>query len=250
LRRRLPGPGFSIVLERPFVVIGNDTPERVRQYAARTVRWAVQRLKQSYFTKDPKQILNIWLFRDARSYRHYVTILYGEKPDTPYGFYSSSKRGLFMNIATGGGTLVHEIVHPFIEANFPSCPAWFNEGLGSLYEQASERDGQIIGLTNWRLAGLQTAIRKGGLTRFRSLLGQNEKQFYRDVHGTNYAQSRYLLYYLQERRLLRRYYRAFLENRRRDPSGYKTLRKILGNPDMTQFQRQWERYVLGLRFNG
>ena len=24
-----------------------------------------------------------------------------------------------MNISTGGGTLVHEIVHPFIEANFP-----------------------------------------------------------------------------------------------------------------------------------
>ena len=35
-----------------------------------------------------------------------------------------------MNISTGGGTLVHEIVHPFIEANFPACPPWLNEGLG------------------------------------------------------------------------------------------------------------------------
>ena len=42
--------------------------------------------------------------------------------------------GQIMNIATGGGTLVHEIVHPYVEANFPGCPAWFNEGLGSLYE--------------------------------------------------------------------------------------------------------------------
>ena len=46
-----------------------------------------------------------------------------------------------MNIATGGGTLVHEIVHPFVEANFPGCPTWFNEGLGSLYEQSAERKG-------------------------------------------------------------------------------------------------------------
>jgi len=28
--------------------------------------------------------------------------------------------------------LVHEIVHPFMRANFPECPAWFNEGLASL----------------------------------------------------------------------------------------------------------------------
>ena len=42
-----------------------------------------------------------------------------------------------MNIATGGGTLVHEIVHPFMAANFEQCPSWFNEGLGSLYEQSA-----------------------------------------------------------------------------------------------------------------
>jgi hypothetical protein len=61
-----------------------------------------------------------------------------------------------MNIQTGGGTLVHEIVLPFMEANFPQCPPWFNEGLGSLYEASSERDGEIIGLLNWRLKGLLT----------------------------------------------------------------------------------------------
>jgi len=37
----------------------------------------------------------------------------------------------------------------------------FNEGLASLYEQSAERDGRIIGQTNWRLRGLQSAIRKG-----------------------------------------------------------------------------------------
>ena len=49
-----------------------------------------------------------------------------------------------MNISTGGGTLVHEIVHPFIQSNFPNCPSWFNEGLGSLYEQCRERNGKIV----------------------------------------------------------------------------------------------------------
>lgn len=112
-----------------------------------------------------------------------------------------------MNIATGGGTLVHEIVHPFVEANFPSCPAWFNEGLGSLYEQSAERKGQIVGLTNWRLAGLQWVIRTGKLPSFKAFTAQSDRVFYTSARGNNYAQARYLCCYLQERGLLRKYYR-------------------------------------------
>ena len=66
-----------------------------------------------------------------------------------------------MNIGTGGGTLVHEVVHPFIAASFPAAPAWFNEGLASLYEAVREKDGQFWGLPNWRLDGLKRAIRAG-----------------------------------------------------------------------------------------
>ena len=88
-----------------------------------------------------------------------VKSLTGNEPGTPYGFYSAKHNGLFMNIATGGGTLVHEIVHPYVEADFPNAPPWLNEGLGSLFEQSADRDGHIVGLTNWRLAGLQRAIR-------------------------------------------------------------------------------------------
>ena len=59
----------------------------------------------------------------------------------------------------GGGTLVHEIVHPFMRANFPACPAWFNEGLASLYEQSAEKDGHIRGLINWRYTALEKAVK-------------------------------------------------------------------------------------------
>jgi hypothetical protein len=153
-----------------------------------------------------------------------------------------------MNIATGGGTLVHEIVHPFVAANFPACPSWFNEGLGSLYEQADERDGRIVGLTNWRLAGLQAAIRKGNVPSFERLTGTKTAEFYGEGSGVHYAQARYLLYWLQEQGLLRTYYREFRKHSGRDPSGYATLRKVLGRDDMDVFQREWEAWVLTLRF--
>src|SRR5262249_23917311 len=144
---------------------------------------------------------------------------------------------LIMNISTGGGTLVHEIVHPFVATNFPDCPDWFNEGLASLYEQSDEREGHIVGLTNWRLAGLQEAIRAGKLGSFEKLCataapGATPSAFYPTDRGTNYAQARYLCYYFQERGLLRRYYREFLAHHDEDPTGYKTLQAVLAEKDM------------------
>ncbi|MBW2522703.1 MAG: C39 family peptidase [Deltaproteobacteria bacterium] len=247
LQRGLP-PGFTIVVEPPFVVLGDEQPAMVRKRAASTVRWAVHRLKKAYFSKDPNRILNIWLFRDDRSYRHHARAFFGEDPQTPYGYYSDRHRALVMNISTGGGTLVHEIVHPFVESNFPDCPAWFNEGLGSLYEQSSSRNGQIVGLTNWRLAGLQRAIAAGAVPSFERLTATTSHQFYEQDPGTNYAQARYLLYYLQEKGLLHRYYHEFYRSRRKDPTGYRTLQRVLGTDDMKAFQKSWEAYVSKLRF--
>ncbi len=247
LKKRLPD-GFHVVVEPPFVVIGNDTAEQVRRSATGTVRWAVKMLKQDYFAHDPKRILDVWLFKDRESSRAGCLRMFDELPGTPYGFYTDVHHALVMNIATGGGTLVHEIVHPFIESNFPGCPAWFNEGLGSLYEQSADRGGHIVGLTNWRLAGLQKAIRRGRVPSFAALTGTSSGDFYDADPGTNYAQSRYLLYYLQEQGLLKRYYHEFLANRGQDPTGYRTLTQLLGEADMGAFQRRWESYVLGLRF--
>jgi hypothetical protein len=153
-----------------------------------------------------------------------------------------------MNIATGGGTLVHEIVHPFVRTNFPTAPAWLNEGLGSLYEQCMDKDGRIWGLPNWRLHGLQEALRAGTVPSFEQLTATTDRQFYREDSGTNYAQARYLLLYLQERGLLRRFYDEFAAAHRADPTGYRTLTRVLGNPDMARFQREWSTWVLGLKF--
>lgn len=246
LRQRLPSREFEIVVEKPFVVVGDGGRRAVEEHARGTVRWAVTLLKKDYFTKDPKAILDIWLFKDSASYNRHARALFGREPTTPYGYYSPAHKALVMNIETGGGTLVHEIVHPFVEANFPDCPPWLNEGLGSLYEQSGEEDGHIRGYTNWRLPGLQRAIRRGGLTSFQKLLAMDGRAFYADERGTNYAQARYLCYYLQEHDLLTRFYREFHANRAADPTGFDSLKKVLGESDMDAFQKNWEKFVLGL----
>jgi hypothetical protein len=234
-------------VQPPFVVIGDEPAGVVKEHSEQTVKWAVDKLKQDYFSKDPKEILDIWLFKDAPSYERNALALFGDKPSTPYGYYSSRHKALIMNISTGGGTLVHEIVHPFIEANFPNCPPWLNEGLGSLYEQSGEVDGHIHGYTNWRLPGLQNSIKAGQVPAFKTLMGFDTRSFYNDDKGTNYAQSRYLCYYLQQKGLLVTFYREFVARQKDDPSGYPTLRRILRVRDMNAFKLKWEKYVLGLQ---
>ena len=240
--------GFTIVLQRPFVVIGDEKPGIVRYRAERTVKWFADRIRGLFFKKDPPRIYDVWLFKDDKSYRKYAEELFNDKPDTPFGYCSDTHGALIMNIGTGGGTLCHEIVHAFIASNFPDCPAWFNEGLASLYEQCSSRGGRVVGLTNWRLAGLKKEIQAGTLPSFKTLFSTTSYQFYHMRKGNNYAQARYLCYYLQEKGLLVKFYNAFSRDANRDPSGYEALKKVLNESDMNDFKKRWEKWVLKLRF--
>ncbi len=248
LKKRLRNDNFHIVVQKPFVVVGDEALQTVQRRSISTVKWAVDRIRRDYFKRDPNEILDVWLFRDRTSYETNAKKLFGRTPGTPYGYYSSTDKALVMNISTGGGTLVHEIVHPFMESNFPDCPAWFNEGLASLYEQSRDQNGHIWGSTNWRLRGLQSAIAEGSVPSFKTLCETTTHEFYQQDPGTNYSQARYLCYYLQEQGLLVKYYHEFRRNAKSDPTGYETLKRVLAVRDMAAFKTKWEAYVGGLRF--
>lgn len=240
--------GFTLALVPPFVVAGDGQPDQVTSLAQRTVAWAVHRLKNAFFPKDPAEVQTIWLFKDKASYDQHAWTFFRDRPTTPYGYYSPAKKALIMNIATGGGTLVHELVHPLMGANFPACPPWLNEGMGSLFEACADRDGQIVGRVNWRLAGLQEAIRAGRLPTFRALMTLADAPFYdQDPHQVHYAMARYLCYHLQEKGLLKAFYQQFTRDQVQDPSGTLSLAKVLGVTDLDAFQKTWEAWVLTLK---
>lgn len=247
LRSKVP-PNFTTVVEPPFVVIGDQSAQVVKSHSRDTVRSVASALRKQFFHRDPEHIVDIWLFENAESYKHHAYYEFGETPATPYGYVTDNGKTLLMDISTGSGTLVHEMVHPYMRANFPTCPPWFDEGLASLFEQCSLADGTIRGYTNWRLDELQTAIRHEHLPSLETLMAYDVEQFYGDHSSQNYAQARYLLYYLQEHEQLVPYYREFLSQHAQDPDGIASLKKILGHDDLEGFQKEWESYVTALRF--
>lgn len=246
LRPTVP-EGFTLRIEKPFVVIGNQEPAELERQAVGVVRWAAKLLTQDFFAKPPDAIYDIWLLRDKESYDRQIAVLTGAPPISVYGFCAPAKHALYMNIATGGGTLVHEMTHAYMHGNAPNCPPWLNEGLASLFEATGRRDGHIIGHLNWRLPALQKALRAGTAPSFADLAAMDHGKFYGDDTGAHYGVARYLFYHLQERGLLRPFVAAWLAVQSEDPTGYRTLVKILGEPDMAAFRTEWERLTLELK---
>ncbi len=241
LKKTLP-KGFGVTYEAPFLLIGTAS---VREHGQKFTRWFDTLLEQDFLANPPTGVQEVWLFSENASYVKISRDLFNTDPDTPYGYYLSSRNALVMNIGPGYGTLSHELVHPYMHRAWPDVPAWLNEGLASLFEFPAEKDRHLVGKVNWRLPSLQQALKAKQVPSFHALTHLSDRAFYDDDRGTNYAQARYLIYWLQERGLLRTFIQRALALKDDDPSGWKALSEVLeGDPD-AQF-KTWSKFTLGL----
>lgn len=243
LEKQLTGQGYTIVIEPPFVVIGDESPKKVQQRAS-FVRWIVKLVEKDFFSKQPDRIIDVWLFRNQATYKRGAKKFFDDEPTTPYGYYSAENSALIMNIGPGAGTLSHEIVHPYIEANFPDGPAWFNEGLASLYEQPREKDGHMWGTTNWRLPGLQGMIKNKTIPSLGKLMSTTRDAFY-DAPYDSYAYARFLCQYLQDHGKLIEFYKTFTADKE-DLTGQRSLAKVVGM-DVAAFDLVFREWAMSLR---
>ena len=123
------------------------------------------------------------------------------------------------------------------------------DGQGEAADEADEADAADAAAET--AAAAEPEVPAPELPSFRTLCHTSTRSFYGYDPGTNYSQARYLCYYLQQAGLLQKYYREFRENVGDDPSGYETLKSVLGIEDeagMERFQETWEAWVLKLNY--
>ena len=238
---------FPVTVSYPYVISGNLSQTELEHWKSRVQRTQAA-VKKMYFKRDPSEVVQIWLFKDEGSFLQYNKALWNASPGTSFGYYLPKQKRMMMNIASGGGTLTHELVHPYIEANFPQSPLWFNEGLASLYEQSYYKGGKVYGAPNWRLRGLQAVLRADSMPSLMTMMKTNRSQFLGGNREVYYAQARYLMLYLQSRGLLERYYHQFTKNIASDPTGIATLLHLTNYQSMEQLEKNWINYIGKLRF--
>lgn len=225
LRKQL-SEDFILKSHSCFIIASNMSETETSRLIEHTIAGAEECFYNNYFENKPDELITIFLFKDDNTYRYWAKKLYGDTDLSRFGYYKPSKRVMLMNISTGGGTLVHELTHAFVRYDFPDIPSWFNEGLGSLYERCSMNNKEILGHTNWRLPELQDAINDKTYTSLDVLTSTNDDEFYGDNSSYNYAQARYLCQYLQEKNLLKKFYKTFRDNYEKDKTGKTYLEEV------------------------
>ena len=239
------GEKFIVEAEPPFVVAGNLSAGKFDRLRKRTVKQGYDALERQFFRKRPTRPIRVYLFANAESYSAGVVKLRGKPPHTPFGFCRTSRKGelaLIMNIATGSGTLVHEMFHALVEPDFPQILTWCNEGMASLFEQCRFTDKGLKGLVNWRLPVLKKGLAAGRLVDLKKLVTLDGRAFYRDQRGMHYAEARYFCMYMQEKGVLEKFYHRYRDNFKKDKTGRKSIEQLFGK-NIDEVQTDWLAWV-------
>jgi len=232
------------ILIRPPYVLAGDMREDVLERLHRDVILPTERaLSVSFFDARPTEPITIVAFADEPAFREFARRVDRRKPDSYYGYYLRSPRRVVVNVATGAGTLAHELTHALAHFDFPHMPEWFDEGLASLFEQSefSDNGRHLTGGDNWRVHHVLRALHDNCLRPAADLA---ERGLRTEYQALDYAQARYLCLYLQDQQLLEPYYRKLRSRSDSDPTGWQTLLELLPVEKASDIDADFRRWVV------
>jgi hypothetical protein len=233
-----------VLVRSPFVLAGDLPDAELDRLYRETVIPVTAAQWRSYFDKKPDQPVTIVVLASEAGFHSAAASLDGYEPLAYAGYTQRGRRRIVLNLATGRGTLAHELAHVLAAFDFPEMPEWFDEGLAALHEDATfSSDGlTMIGTKNWRSRLLHEALLKSELPALESVIA--EPAFRGEGEGLKYAVVRCFCLYLQERGLLSHFYRKFRGTRQEDSSGVSTLCELLGCSTIDQVDRDFREWVL------
>ncbi len=199
-----------------------------------------------HFTKRPDRAVSAFIFEAQEPFDAHCGSRAGAEPDSLFGLYTLSTRTICINAGPGASTLVHEMVHPIIQTDFPHAPAWIDEAIASLYESPIfPKPGEIQGLTNWRLARLQRALDSPAdkdKVRVDALFAMTDPDFRGPDIDLHYAVARFFAQWLDARGALWPFYRGWRDGYTDDKSGEKAFRAAVGRMP-AEINSEWIAWV-------
>lgn len=144
--------------------------------------------------------------------------------------------------------VVHEFTHALHFADQAARgqphPIWLIEGLASLFESATVVDDRLVPRHSARLATVRAAAQRGQAIPWRRIMQMSQPTFLQDA-GLAYAQARYMLFYMWERGLLKRFYDEYTNTSsfQGDRTALESFEVAFGRP-IDEVERDWRAWVL------
>ncbi|MFO7899549.1 MAG: PDZ domain-containing protein [Planctomycetota bacterium] len=197
------------------------------------------------------------LFQNRPTRPLYIVLLTGRDARKVFrgrvgGVYSSGANALFCgDIPTyklmKTSVIVHEFTHALHFADMIARgqrhPIWLIEGLATLFE-SSDRNGSVRPKHSYRLAVVQAAVKADRSLPWKTLMKMGQAHFLR-VARLAYAQSRYMLLYMHEKGLLKKFYDEYTddENYKGDKTALEAFEVVFGKP-IEAVERDWKVWAL------
>jgi hypothetical protein len=193
---------------------------------------------RSFRAAEPIAVL---VFRDESHYRKVAKELFGEGDVSRFGFYVPHLRLILASHASGPCVLRHELVHALVDRSGRGIPAWLDEGLAALHEDApsGQRESETPGAGSSRRATLQQALAEGRAPRLESLVAESGSLGHHD--GVRSAYLRYFCMFLRAQGRLGAIYRRACDDGGGDAP---VVPEVLLEGSRRVSPAQWEREFL------
>jgi len=240
--RSLPS-NCAAVVHSPFVLAGDLSAAELERLHREAVAPIAEAFWRAFFDNRPDRPVTIVVLSNEGSYETVAANLDGYEPSAYAGYTQRNERRIVLNLATGRGTLAHELCHVLALFDFPDMPEWFDEGLAALHEEAdfSEDGLLLVGRSNWRSRIVREALGQNRLTALEEVIRAPE--FRGEGEGINYALVRGFCHYLQTRGLLSHFYRKFHAAANDDPTGVATLCELLRQPHIRKLDADFRAWL-------
>lgn len=236
---------WKLLIRAPYVLAGDLSAEQLNELHRDVILPTVRALEVDYFDCSPTEPVVVVALAADENYRSALERLGHSRRAEYSGLYQREERTIWLNLSTGVGTLSHELTHALAHADFPQMPEWFDEGLASLHEEADfSADGlHLVGQENWRRRFLEEAIQHNCWKPLDRLLAEPFARS--DVAALEYAMSRYVCVYLQERGLLSAFYRKCRSRIDSDPTGQAALLSLFPGMTIAELDRDFRQWLQG-----
>ncbi len=230
--------------ERNLVYVHAKTDEEIAVLREGLEKYAEHQWKYM-FEHKPEQPIYIVLLRAEDSQK-----VLGRRVG---GFFNRASNALFCGDMPAyrllrASVIIHEFTHALHWADQAARkqqhPIWISEGLATLFETAKWVGDRWMPQHSYRLGIVQRAIKLNRWTPWADIMKMNQLQFMMQAQ-VNYAQARYMLFFMHEKGYLKRFYDEYTNatGYEGDKTASESYEVIFGKP-LSAVERDWKAWIL------